>query len=112
MNAPAIGRQPPPASACNCVVGSVFLVDIANSFGTEILLSTFIPGSTGVACLNLAGAQTMALGFTVAGQVSNVLVLAPAARTYIAGLRLNHQAAAFDTVNGVALSGPCSGQTL
>jgi hypothetical protein len=89
-----------------------FLVDIAPGFGPEIPLSTFIAGSTGVACLNLVSTQTMALGFTLGGQASNVLVLPAPARTFIAGLRLNHQAAAFDPVLGVALSGPCSGQTL
>jgi hypothetical protein len=89
-----------------------FLIDIAPGFSPEVALSTFIPGSTGVACVNPASMMTVALGFTVGTSASNVIVIPAGARASIAGLPLIHQAVAFDPVLNVALSGPCAKQVL
>lgn len=89
-----------------------FLMDIAPAFGPELPVSGFLAGSVGVACVNLASMATVNLGFTLAGSVSNVTVIPAGARLTIAGLPVIHQAVAFNTVLNVAMSGPCSKQTL
>ena len=91
---------------------TIFLVDIAPSFGPELALSGFIPGAVGAVCVNLPTVQTIAIGFTAGGSVSNVITFSAATRTFIAGIPLIHQAVAIDGATGLAYAGPCSKQTL
>jgi len=89
-----------------------FLADIALTFGPELPLSSFLPGSTGVVCVNLGSYSVVAVSTTLAGSANHVINIPAASRTGIAGLPVIQQAAAFDGVNGVALAGPCSKQLL
>lgn len=91
---------------------TIFLVDIAAGFGPEVALDGFIPGAVGAVCVNLPTVQTIGIGFTAGGAVSNVISFSPATRTFIAGIPLIHQAVAIDAVSGLAYAGPCSKQTL
>ena len=91
---------------------TIFLVDIAAGFGPELALSGFIPGAVGAVCVNLPTVQTIGIGFTTAGAVSNVITFDAASRTFIAGIPLIHQAVAIDAISGLAYAGPCSKQTL
>jgi hypothetical protein len=88
-----------------------FLMDLG-SFGFELPLGGFLPGSTGALCLNLGSMQAVGLQFTLAGQAFNVLTIPAGARGAIAGIVLTHQAAALDPVLSVAHASPCTRQVL
>ncbi|MSR37999.1 MAG: hypothetical protein EXS02_04075 [Planctomycetes bacterium] len=78
-------------------------------FGASpIELGTLVPGSSGMACLDLASAIT--LGFQIAGG-SNVdtmqFPLSPAARRLIGGTNLAFQGITFDAANNILRAAAC-----
>lgn len=86
-----------------------FLVDLG-SFAPEVPMAQLIPGSTGMACLNLATVRSVGLDLTAGGMASRVLTVPTAARRAISGLPLLQQAIALDFSTGTAHAGPCGAQ--
>src|SRR5262249_50863282 len=87
-----------------------FLIDFGSS-PLPLPLSTFVPGSTGTACLPLGSFQT--LGFAIAsgsGQDTFTLNLSAGARTLIGGLSLVWEGVSLDPVANVLHGGPCGAQ--
>ncbi len=88
-----------------------FLMDFG-TFGPELPVSVFLPGSTGVACLNLGTMTTLGINFTVGGQAFQVLTIPANSRGILAGISVLHQAAGFDPVSGTAMVNGCTRQVL
>jgi hypothetical protein len=87
-----------------------FLVDFSFS-PFPLPLSTFVPGSTGTACLPLGSFTT--LGFAISagtGQDTYTFNLSPGARTLIAGITLVWEGVELDPVANVLHGGPCGAQ--
>lgn len=86
-----------------------WLIEIGGAFAaTEIPIANFLPGSTGVLCLNLGNYQTVGFSTTTAGVASNVMVFPATSRNALAGLPLMQQAAALDIGTFLVAAGPCS----
>jgi hypothetical protein len=86
----------------------VFLMDFGG-FGPELPLSGFVPGSTGVTCLNLSSMQTLGIGFTTTDEAFVVTTIPLAIRPLLAGLPVTQQAASLDSA-GLVHASPCSRQ--
>jgi hypothetical protein len=88
-----------------------FLVDFG-TFGFELPMSSFLPGSTGVSCLNLGSLQTLAIGFINNGSAFNVATIPAATRPLLTGFSWLSQAVGFDLTTSLAHAGPCTRQLL
>lgn len=90
----------------------LFFLGFGN-FGVELPMGAIMPGSSGVLCLDLLRSSMIGLGFTSAsGEAFYVIGIPPAARARVAGLRLVHQAFAFDPVSGGIDANGCTRQIL
>lgn len=88
-----------------------FLIDLG-VFSNEIQLAGFLPGSTGVTCLNIASAQTLALGFMGTGVCSHTATFPPAGRSLLTGTSWMQQAVGFNTSTLAGHAGPCTRQQM
>jgi hypothetical protein len=88
-----------------------FLMDLG-TFGTEIPVSAFLAGSTGVLCLNPASMVVVGLTFTVGSEAFLQITIPTAARARVAGLNVLHQAAALNVVTATADANGCTRQIL
>jgi hypothetical protein len=88
-----------------------YLVDFG-TFGLELPMSSFLPGSTGVSCLNLGTLQTLAIGIVTNGVGFNVTNLNLATRQQLAGFSWLSQSVGFDLATNLAHAGPCTRQLL
>ena len=86
-----------------------FLLDLG-TFGPEIPMSTILPGSTGVSCLNLATAELIGLSFTLNGEATFPIAIPASARPLLAGVSLMHQAAGFNASTGGVDANGCTRQ--
>jgi hypothetical protein len=87
-----------------------FLIDLG-TFGPEIPVSVFLPGSTGVVCLNLATMQVLGLAFTAGNEAFLPITIPAPARAIVAGVSVLHQSAAF-LPTGTADANGCTRQVL
>lgn len=88
----------------------VFLIDLGRFSSTELPMGLLLPGSTGVACLNLGRFRTNGIGLTIAGEAWQTFSIPAASRALIAGLPLLRQAAAFDVATSSLIAGACARQ--
>lgn len=100
-------------TAANVPTGSpvFFLIDLG-TFGPEIPVSAFIPGSTGVVCLNLGTAQTLAITLMGSGFTSHVATFPASARSLLSGISWLRQTVGFNVTTGQAHAGPCTRQQM
>lgn len=85
----------------------VFLMDLAPAFAPEIPLSVFLPGSTGVVCLN-SSAATLGIGFTNNNEAWFTTTIPLSVRPSLSNLPVKQQAIALDA-SGVGHASPCDG---
>jgi hypothetical protein len=85
----------------------LFLADFG-TFGNELPLRTFVPGSIGVACLKTSSI-TISLGQIAGGVCTNVMQIGGPVRTVLSGLPLLQQGIALTTANTLRGS-PCCRQ--
>ncbi|GAB4150171.1 MAG: hypothetical protein Fur0037_18660 [Planctomycetota bacterium] len=88
----------------------VFFLVSLGAFGPEISLSSFVPGSVGVGCLNLALLSPLGVGFTTSGMATKTIAIPAPARSILSGWTLSQQAIAFDPTSGALVGGPCGRQ--
>ena len=86
-----------------------FLLDLG-TFGPEIPMPAIVAGSTGVACLNLATAQLIGLGFTFNSEAIFPIAIPAGARPLLTGVSLMHQAAGFNATTGGVDANGCTRQ--
>ena len=100
-------------TAANVPSGSLvfYLIDLG-TFGIEIPVSSFIPGSTGVTCLNLGTMQTLAIGTMGTGSAFHIAAFPASARPILTGISWLQQAVGFNTSTFAAHAGPCTRQQM
>jgi len=87
-----------------------FMIDFG-PFGPEIPAASFVPGSTGVSCLNLASMQS--LGFEIVsatGRAHHVANFPAAARPLLSGIDWTQQAIGFDIATNTLHGTACTRQ--
>lgn len=86
-----------------------FLADFGN-FGPEIFLSTLVPNSVGVLCLNGATAQNIGLSLLNNGEASLTIAIPATLRPSLAGTVLVRQAIALHPTTFGLRGSPCTKQ--
>lgn len=84
----------------------IFLADVTTTFGPELPLSTYAPGSTGALYLNAPSMMMLGFSTTQSGNAAYQIVWGAAARPLLPGLPLAQQGIAFDAANNRLLAGP------